>query len=93
MAKAGTPDSEAEVQRIIFHAAEAVRVAAILLQPYMPTKAREMLDILGVEEGKRGFADALVGADMSYGKPMVPCGRELGKGAYATLFPPLAVEG
>lgn len=82
----------AEVQRIVFHVAEALRVSGILLQPYMPTKARQILDILGVEEGKRGFADAVVGADLGYGKAMVPSGRALGKGAYGTIFPPLAVE-
>jgi methionyl-tRNA synthetase len=91
--KEGKPGSEVEVQRIIFQTAEAVRIAAILLQPYMPTKAREMLDILGVRERKRGFADAVVGADLLYGKSKVPSGRKLGKGSYTTLFPPLLVEG
>lgn len=86
VAKIGTPESEAELQEIIFHVSEAVRIAAILLQPYMPTKAAEMLDILGVEEGKRGFGDAVVGADLSYGKSS---GWELGENS--TLFPRLLV--
>ncbi|KFY63419.1 hypothetical protein V496_03964, partial [Pseudogymnoascus sp. VKM F-4515 (FW-2607)] len=54
VAKAGTPASAAEVHRIIFHASEALRISAILLQPYMPSKAREILDVLGVGEGSRG---------------------------------------
>lgn len=67
-------------------------MSAILLQPYMPTKARQILDILGVEEGKRGFGDAVVGADLTYGRAVVESGGKGGKGAYGTIFPPLAVE-
>ncbi|ELR01958.1 hypothetical protein GMDG_05131 [Pseudogymnoascus destructans 20631-21] len=98
IAKQGTPESETEVRRIIFHASEALRVSAILLQPYMPTKAREILDVLGVEQGRRGFFDAVVGGDLGYGTAKtwgeggeVVVGKK-GKGAYGTIFPPLAVE-
>lgn len=62
----------------------------------MPTKARQILDALGVQEDKRGFYDAAIGADLEYGKPIGGAG-EIGtgkgkKGGYGTIFPPLAVE-
>ncbi|KFZ08640.1 hypothetical protein V502_09243, partial [Pseudogymnoascus sp. VKM F-4520 (FW-2644)] len=64
VAKSNHPSSATEVQRIIFHTAEALRISGILLQPYMPTKAQQILDMLGVQEGKRGFKDAVVGGDL-----------------------------
>lgn len=79
------------MQRIIFHTAEALRISGILLQPYMPTKARQILDMLGVQEGRRGFADAVVGGDLGYGRAIGE-GVEKGKGKYGTIFPPLGVE-
>jgi methionyl-tRNA synthetase len=60
----------------------------ILLQPYMPAKAAQLLDILGVDGSKRTFADAQLGADFSYGAAKLP----VGKGAWDSLFPPLSVE-
>ncbi|KAL5349977.1 methionyl-tRNA synthetase [Pseudogymnoascus australis] len=93
IAKAGTPASAAEVRRIIFHASEALRISAILLQPYMPSKAREILDVLGIGEGRRGFVDAVLGGDLGYGR-RVEGGQKLGKGKgkFGGIFPPLAVE-
>lgn len=82
-------EREAMVDNIIFDSAEAVRVAGILLQPYMPTKAGEILDILGVDPTRRTFQYAVFGADFTYGVPKIPCG---GRGAFETLFPPLIVE-
>lgn len=75
--------------RVVFHSAEAVRIIGILLQPYMPTKAKTLLDMIGVEDSRRTFDDALFGVDASYGTPKV----SLGTGAWDALFPPLPVEG
>lgn len=86
--KSDIPEREAIVDNAIFDSAEAVRIAAILLQPYMPSKASEILDILGVDEARRTFEDAVFGADFTYGVSRVASG----KGALATLFPPLIVE-
>jgi len=61
-------------------------VAAILLQPFMPTKMKLALDWLGVDESKRTFDHAKYGADFTYGVPLVDVGRA---GATGTLFPPL----
>jgi methionyl-tRNA synthetase len=72
----------------VYTCAEAIRIVGILLQPYMPAKSKTLLDMIGVEDSKRTFNDAQVGADATYGIPSVP----LGKCAYDSLFPPLAVE-
>lgn len=77
-----------QVQRCIFYSAEAVRIVGILLQPYMPEKAAQLLDMLGVDESKRTFDDAKLGVDTTYGTPKIPTGRC----AFDSLFPPLAVE-
>ena len=37
---------------------EALRVVAILLQPFVPVAAEKLLDLLGVDAGSRSFADA-----------------------------------
>lgn len=44
---------------VLFYSLEACRVAGILLQPVMPTKMKDMLDRLGVDDSKRYFKDAL----------------------------------
>lgn len=48
----------------------------------------QLLDMLGVDEGKRTFDNARFGSDPDYGVPKM----ELGKGSAGTLFPPI-VEG
>jgi methionyl-tRNA synthetase len=57
----------------------------ILLQPYMPGKSAELLDMLGVDESKRTFGDARLEADYEYGVPKIPVGRD----AWDGLFPPI----
>jgi methionyl-tRNA synthetase len=74
-----------EVDKIIFQAAETLRIVGILLQPYMPNKAKLLLDQLGVDESKRTLEFCSVGLDLDYGEPMV----ELGGGYVGALFPPL----
>ncbi|KAI1936474.1 methionyl-tRNA synthetase [Ophidiomyces ophidiicola] len=82
-----TPD---KLGRVIFNTAESLRIAGILLQPFMPEKAARLLDMLGVagDPGKRHFDAARFGADADYGVSLV----DLKKGTEATLFPPLLVE-
>lgn len=75
--------------RTIYLLAESVRVMGILLQPFMPGKAAEMLDVLGVSPDRRTFAQAALGKDFSYGKPLRSSSRE----EYGGLFPQLEVEG
>jgi methionyl-tRNA synthetase len=76
------------IPRTIYHSAEAIRITGILLQPYMPGKAAQLLDMIGVDESRRGFKDAVLGADETYGEGIVPVGMT----AWDSLFPPLSVE-
>ncbi|ETS76679.1 hypothetical protein PFICI_12066 [Pestalotiopsis fici W106-1] len=53
----------------IYLCAESMRVAAILLQPFIPEKAAEILDRLGVDSKKRTLEYAKRGRDGEYGTP------------------------
>lgn len=50
-----------EVHRGLFYASEALRMVGIVLGPVMPEKSSELLDGLGVGEGRRGWAELVVG--------------------------------
>lgn len=54
----------------------------------MPTKAKQLLDMLGIDEKDRTYDDAVYGGDMKYGEPKIP----LGTTVWDSLFPPLLVE-
>ncbi|KAK4964120.1 hypothetical protein LTR28_004035 [Elasticomyces elasticus] len=68
------PNTKEHIDRIVFLCAESLRICGILLQPYMPDKAKLLLDMIGVDEGRRTWADARVGADATFGVPMVDLG-------------------
>ncbi|KAI0391281.1 tRNA synthetases class I (M)-domain-containing protein [Xylariaceae sp. FL0594] len=72
----------------IFYTAEALRIVGILLQPFMPDKAADLLDRLGVANERRTMERARPFADDAYGASFV----DLGVGPRNALFPPLAVE-
>jgi len=55
---------------IQFHAAEAIRIASILALPFMPVKASEMLDAIGVKISQRRLECATFARDYGYGKPL-----------------------
>ncbi|BFZ55703.1 methionyl-tRNA synthetase [Savitreella phatthalungensis] len=57
-------------------AAEGARIAFILLQPIIPTKAAELLERFGVEDRRRSLNYARYGADDNY-RPMMPARGEL----------------
>lgn len=86
--KTGREDDADKALNIVFHATEATRIIGILLQPYMPHSAAQLLDMLGVAPNKRAYFDAVWLSDMDYGEAKAP----VGKCAYDGLFPPLAVE-
>lgn len=83
-----TDHREALLAETIYLLAESLRIMAILLQPFMPDKSKQMLDILGVSMEKRSFEYADVGMDSTYGEAKVAVGRT----ALDSLFPPLEVE-
>jgi methionyl-tRNA synthetase len=68
--------------------AECLRISGIFLQPYMPGKAAHLLDQLGVDEDKRTWDYALLGADTEYGTSKTP----IGKGLENVLFPPIVMD-
>ena len=83
-------DTEAELDAVIFLCAESLRLVGILLQPVMPTKAKQLLDSLGVREDRRSWEWCVVGKDDEYGAPMVESGE--GESRKEVLFPRLACE-
>lgn len=88
-----TPEERTEpyaVDRVIYTGVETLRIVGILLQPFMPQKADELLARLGVQNvpEKRSFDAAQYGADFDYGVPSV----EVKKGVEGALFPPLITE-
>jgi methionyl-tRNA synthetase len=80
-----SPESKLLLQRTIFLASESLRLVGIFLQPFMPEKAAQLLDILGVSEDRRTLQHARPFADFDYGTSLVP----LDKKTQETLFPRL----
>lgn len=76
-----------KVDRTVYLCAESLRVTGILLQPYMPSKIKHLLDLLGVNDDARTFEHANI-PDYDFGIPAVPIGR----GLSGTVFPPLSSE-
>jgi methionyl-tRNA synthetase len=81
----GPPTSTLELETCIFLCAEALRISGILLQPFIPDKADQLLNMLGVEKERRTFEWTELGKDDLYGVPWV----DLGKGEKGVLFPAL----
>jgi methionyl-tRNA synthetase len=48
-------------------AADSVRIMGILLQPFMPERMQVGLNMIGVDETRRSFEYARLGADLDYG--------------------------
>ncbi|KAL2268618.1 hypothetical protein VTJ83DRAFT_3464 [Remersonia thermophila] len=86
--KSETPADKLAASEVLFMAAEGLRISSILLQPFLPEKAAQMLDTLGVAPEKRTFAHAVLRADPDYGVPRVDPGRTREDG----VFPPLVEE-
>lgn len=75
-----------KLNRVICISAESMRICGILLQPYMPSKMKQLLDMLGVADNARMYSNAGIGSDGHYGNPKYP----LGTGTQGVLFPPLS---
>ncbi|GAA5877533.1 hypothetical protein JCM8547_000181 [Rhodosporidiobolus lusitaniae] len=74
--------SPSDAHRALFFGSESLRLVGILLQPFMPTKAKQLLDSLGVPEGRRRWVDAVVGKGGE---------REVKIGGKTYLWPSIAV--
>ncbi|KAL4797592.1 tRNA synthetases class I (M)-domain-containing protein [Aspergillus venezuelensis] len=57
-----------EKQRVLFNVAESMRITGILLQPFMPGKAKDILDVFRVDPSRRNLSDAGYASDPSYGE-------------------------
>ena len=80
------PAALARLSTVIYTLSETLRITSILLQPYMPARAADALDRLGVRADRRTFEFAVRGADGEYG---MSAARPEGKGSEGSLFPPL----
>ncbi|KAL9060306.1 MAG: hypothetical protein Q9162_000710, partial [Coniocarpon cinnabarinum] len=63
----GRVEMQAELDTTVYLSAEALRLVAILLQPFVPNKATQLADMLGLREDRRTFQWAKLGADYEYG--------------------------
>ena len=69
------PDLEFLKRRLqctMFLVAETLRLVGIMLQPFMPAKSTELLDMLLVDKERRSFKDASLCADETYGRRASP---------------------
>ncbi|KAK6075943.1 methionyl-tRNA synthetase [Seiridium cupressi] len=82
-------DHKLQLHQVVYLSAESIRIAGILLQPFIPEKAAEILDRLGVDPGHRTLEYAKLHADAAYGVSSAP----LGEGAASSVFPPIPWEG
>ena len=57
---------------ILYHAAESLRVAAIMLSPVMPGKSKEILIALGATDFKLDWGALKPGDKISKGDPIFP---------------------
>lgn len=74
----------ADLATIVYLTAEVLRKVGILLQPCMPHKATQLLDMLGVDEQRRSF-DWATKVDQTYGASKL----DVARGTKGVLFPPL----
>lgn len=57
---------------ILYVTAEVLRQVAILTQPFMPTSASKLLDILGIAPGQRSFVELKAGVRIAAGVTLPP---------------------
>lgn len=72
----------------IHRSAEALRIAAILLQPVMPSKMKRLLDEMNVHPERRTVAYARPDADDAYGTSNDKRSNADRASKHLTLFPP-----
>jgi methionyl-tRNA synthetase len=60
----------ARMDAVLYVTAEALRVVALLVQPFMPASMEKLLDLLGVAPGARDFACATAEHQLQSGTPL-----------------------
>ncbi|KAG6007231.1 hypothetical protein E4U21_006250 [Claviceps maximensis] len=88
LVKAPDSNSRLLLNLVIYNCAEALRIAGILLQPIMPTKADVLLNELGVARDRRSVEFAVKGKDESYGTDAKTGGSAARMKKWDTIFPP-----
>lgn len=82
------PESRVLLNLVIYNCAEALRIAGILLQPIMPTKASLLLNELGVAPDRRTVDFAVKGKDANYGTEAKTGDAAARTKKWDTIFPP-----
>ena len=85
LADSEDPADQRKLKETVWKTADSLRIAAILLQPFMPEKMKTALDMLGVREEARSYAHAQLGYDFMHGTPLIDVSKNSGE----VLFPPL----
>lgn len=57
---------------ILYHCAESLRLAAVMLSPVMPSKTKDILDILGTNDVELVWGKLKAGSKISTSKPIFP---------------------
>ncbi|KAK0665585.1 mitochondrial putative methionyl-tRNA synthetase [Cercophora samala] len=83
--KSTTQEDHDLAHEMVYLAAESLRICGILLQPFLPTKAGQLLDMLGVAPENRTFKNTEIFSDPSYGEAII----NPGKSREDSLFPAL----
>ncbi|MFZ1178236.1 MAG: methionine--tRNA ligase [Mycobacterium sp.] len=68
--KSESDADQARFRTVLYTTCEAVRIAALLVQPVMPESAGKLLDLLGQAEGQRAFT--AIGARLAPGTVLPP---------------------
>ena len=57
---------------ILYHCAESLRLAAVMLSPVMPSKTKDILDILGTNDVELVWGKLKSGSKISTSEPIFP---------------------
>jgi len=76
------------LRRTHLYSHESLRIASILLQPFMPAKATVALNTLGIDGHRRDWSDAVLVAELR-----VEHEAERYNSEWGALFPPLVLGG
>ncbi|KHN95600.1 methionyl-tRNA synthetase [Metarhizium album ARSEF 1941] len=88
LVKKSDPQIRILLNLVIYNCAEALRIAGILLQPIMPTKASLLLDELAVRQDRRTLKYASKGKDADYGTEAKTGDPTARLKKWDTIFPP-----
>ncbi|MBL7013088.1 MAG: methionine--tRNA ligase [Candidatus Marinimicrobia bacterium] len=58
--------------RVLYSAAEALRIAAVILEPIMPNRMIDLLNALGTNNTKIAWGELEIGSEITKGEPLFP---------------------